>query len=91
MAKEVEKHLKDTYYFESIHYVEVPYAMYQDYCEPIFDRKGYLKGKALLLTYKPEMFALEKVITQYDLLQIYKMSDKTYNGFFKSFADYVAI
>ena len=47
--------------------------------------------KVMVIEYPPHYYANNQYITTNDLVKIYKMSDKTLNGFIKAFNNYIEI
>ena len=46
---------------------------------------------AIVITYDPELYAVEKCMTTRELNAIYRASDHTFSGFFDGIADAIAI
>ena len=68
--------------------VKVDYELFRN--EADFDYKAG-KFKAIRIDYTPELYAMSRYITTRDLVQAYRGSDKTYEGFMKSVIDICAI
>lgn len=90
-TKEIQKNMKSGLFpfLDSVQYAELSPERYSFFVDSPYDNMADFlpeKGKlrAISIEYKPELYAAGRYLSTKDLNRIFRYSDGTYKGFFKT-------